>query len=61
MDQKKAHIFYVEDDEVLSYLTTDNLKLNGFEVSHFADGKNALKSFSGTKYDLCIIDVMLPD
>ena len=61
MEQKKAHIFYVEDDEVLSYLTKDNLNLNGFEVSHFANGKQALKSFSGSLFDLCIIDVMLPE
>jgi len=59
--EKKANIFYVEDDEVLGYLTKDNLGLNGYSVSHFIDGKSALKNFSGAMHDICIIDVMLPE
>ncbi len=58
---KQASIFYVEDDEVLGYLTKDNLVLNGYAVSHFLDGKSALKNFSGAVHDICIIDVMLPE
>jgi len=59
--ENKANVFYVEDDEVLGYLTKDNLTLNGYTVSHFLDGKTALKNFSGTLHDICIIDVMLPE
>jgi len=57
----KASVFYVEDDEVLGYLTKDNLILNGYSVHHYLDGKSAFKNFSGTQYDICIIDVMLPE
>ncbi len=57
---KKATIFYVEDDETLGFVTKDNLELSGYEVVHFMDGKNALKHFNISDYDLCILDVMLP-
>ncbi len=57
----QPHILYAEDDQVLSYVTKDNLELNNFKVTHAADGKEALKQFKRGQYDLCIIDVMLPE
>lgn len=57
----KEHILYVEDDEVLSYVTKDNLELNGFAVSHAATGKEAIRLFKQGTYDLCLVDVMLPE
>lgn len=59
--EQKAHLLYVEDDETLSFVTKDNLELNHFKVTHFADGKSAYKGFSNEQFDLCIIDVMLPE
>jgi DNA-binding response OmpR family regulator len=59
--EHKAHIMYVEDDEVLGFVTRDNLIQNNFQVTHFVDGKSAAKNFSGNTFDLCIIDVMLPE
>lgn len=56
-----AKIFYVEDDENLSFVTKDNLELEGFDVEHFADGKSAWKNFLKEKYDLCLLDVMMPE
>lgn len=56
-----AKILYVEDDENLSYVIKDNLEEEGFEVSHYADGKEALKNFQKEKFDLCLLDVMLPE
>lgn len=58
---EKATILYVEDDETLSFVTKDNLELNGYEVVHFADGKSALDQFTKYNFDLCILDVMLPE
>ncbi|MFN4255807.1 MAG: response regulator transcription factor [Saprospiraceae bacterium] len=58
---KKAHLLYVEDDESLSFVTRDNLELNGYEVTYCADGKQALEAIRGGKFDLCILDVMLPE
>jgi len=57
----KATILYVEDDETLSFVTKDNLELNGYNVVHFADGKSALDQFTKYNFDLCILDVMLPE
>ncbi len=54
-------ILYVEDDPNLGFVTKDNLELEGYEIVHFQDGKEAWKSFSKDKYDLCLLDVMLPD
>jgi len=57
----KAHLLYVEDDESLSFVTKDNLLLQGYEITHFVNGKEALESIRKTPYDLCILDVMLPE
>ncbi len=54
-------IFYVEDDETLAFITADHLELNGYEVTHFKDGKSALEAFEPGKYNICILDVMLPE
>lgn len=56
-----AKILYVEDDENLSFVIKDNLEEEGFQVSHFADGKEAYKNFKKEKFDLCLLDVMLPE
>ena len=57
----QAHILYVEDDETLSFVTKDNLELNGYKVTHAADGKSALSIFKKDAFDLCLVDVMLPE
>lgn len=56
----KAKILYVEDDETLSFVTSDNLSLNGYEVIHCLDGETAIESFVKGSFDLCLLDVMLP-
>ena len=37
----KAHLLYVEDDESLGFVTRDSLEMEGYEVTHFSDGKSA--------------------
>lgn len=62
MADKKAHLLYVEDDESLSFVTRDNLELNDYKVTYCDDGNKALEIIrSGQKFDLCILDVMLPE
>jgi len=61
---QKAHILYVEDDESLSFVTKDNLELQGYQVTHCISGGEALEMIKGGKentFDLYILDVMLPD
>jgi len=58
---EKPHILYVEDDETLSFVTKDNLELNGYNVTHAKDGKEAIRIFKKDSFDLCLVDVMLPE
>ncbi len=57
----KATLLYVEDDENLSFVTKDNLELEGYQVSHCMSGKEALQMIQNQTFDLFILDVMLPD
>ena len=58
---RKPKILYVEDDPGLSYVTKDNLVLKGYEVILIKDGKSALQTFTKENFDLCLLDVMLPE
>ena len=57
---KTARILYVEDDLILSFLTRDNLERAGYTIDDCADGSKALEKIKQNKYDLYILDVMLP-
>jgi DNA-binding response OmpR family regulator len=57
---RRATILYVEDDMTLSFVTRDNLELRGYSIEHCEDGLAALEKIAEQKYDLCILDVMLP-
>lgn len=57
---KKAKILYVEDDESLSFLTKDNLEMEGYEVIHCTNGMEAMDEFENSTFDIAILDVMLP-
>lgn len=57
----KARILYVEDDESLSFVTRDNLQLQGYDISCCYDGQSALEAFRTVQFDLCVLDVMLPE
>jgi len=57
---KKNHLLLVEDDESLGYLLSEYLKMNNFEIDWVKNGKNALTKLSKQKFDLCILDVMMP-
>ena len=57
----KAKILYVEDDLTLGFITKDNLELNKYEVNLCTDGLSALKEFEKKHFDICLLDVMLPE
>ena len=56
-----AHLLYVEDDESLSFVTRDNLEMKGYQITHCANGREALEVLREQTFDLCILDVMLPE
>ncbi|MDX2415803.1 MAG: response regulator transcription factor [Bacteroidales bacterium] len=58
---KKTNIFLVEDDLSFGSVLKSYLEINDFEVSWVDDGKYALEKFKSDKFDLCILDVMLPN
>ncbi|WP_276089440.1 response regulator transcription factor [Pedobacter sp. JY14-1] len=54
-------ILLVEDDPNLGQLLQDYLQLKGkFDVVLCVDGEEGLKAFTKQKFDLCILDVMMP-
>lgn len=61
MLNKKNKILLVEDDESLGYLLSEYLKIKDFDVLWAPTGKKALDLIEAHRYDLVILDVMLPD
>lgn len=54
-------ILLVEDEESLQDTIKLNLELEGYEVSAVGNGKTALEEFARKRFDLVILDVMLPE
>ncbi|MCB0790900.1 MAG: response regulator transcription factor [Flavobacteriales bacterium] len=61
MTERKANILLVEDDPNLGFVIQDALKRQGYAVHLCRDGKEGLKYFNEHAYDLCVLDVMLPN
>lgn len=55
------HIFLVEDDLSFGSVMKSYLELNDYQVTWVDDGKYALSKFRAGKYQICILDVMLPN
>lgn len=56
----KLSILVVEDDPNLGFVIQDNLGLQGYDVSLGRDGEEGLRLFHEKKFNLCILDVMMP-
>jgi DNA-binding response OmpR family regulator len=59
MDEK-GRIFLCEDDENLGMLLKEYLHVKNYTVDLFPDGEVGAKNFPKEKYDMCILDVMMP-
>lgn len=59
--QKKPWLFLVEDDQSFGAVLKSYLEINDFEVTWSDDGKYAADRFRHGNFDLCILDVMLPN
>jgi DNA-binding response OmpR family regulator len=53
-------ILLVEDDEALRFIVRDNLEQNLYVVDVAENGREAIDLFEKNKYNLIILDVMLP-
>jgi len=56
----KSQILLVEDDADLARLLCKYLGLQGFEVTLAMDGEAALSLLPGKRFDIAVLDVMLP-
>ncbi len=60
MRKKNTTILLVEDDLNLGFVIQDILRVKGYVVSLCRDGKEGLLAFNSKSFDLCILDVMMP-
>jgi DNA-binding response OmpR family regulator len=60
MNPKSEKILLVEDDQTLNFIIKDNLEQAGYNVVSSEDGVTALANFKSGKFNLCLLDVMLP-
>jgi two-component system OmpR family response regulator len=58
--EEKLKLFLCEDDENLGMLLREYLQAKGYNTDLYTDGEAGYKGFVKEKYDLCILDVMMP-
>lgn len=59
--EEKTRILLCEDDENLGMLLREYLQAKGFAADLYPDGDQGYKAFIKGKYDLCVLDVMMPE
>ncbi len=60
MAAAKATILFAEDDNSLAFMVKDALEEEGYKVIHCADGQTAIDTFDKDKFDICLLDIMMP-
>ncbi|MBI1184654.1 response regulator [bacterium] len=60
MKNSDVKILMVEDDDSLGSILREYLLLKGYNVTHAKDGLEALDWFARDKFDICLLDVMMP-
>lgn len=61
MFKDKINILLAEDDLNLGVLLVDFLETEGYIVKLCKDGEIALKAFQNQSFDICLLDVMMPN
>ncbi len=61
MEAQKHKILLCEDDQNLGLVLKNYLELNDYEVTLERDGRLGLAAFQREKFDLCLLDVMMPN
>ncbi len=57
----KEKLLLVEDDVNFGFVLKSYLEMNDFFVTLITDGKDAVNAFLSREFNLCILDVMLPN
>jgi two-component system OmpR family response regulator len=60
MSEEKMNILLAEDDANLGRLLKEYLEAKEYNVSLASNGKEGFDLFKKEKYDLCLLDVMMP-
>ncbi len=60
MEEVKSKILLVEDDSNFGNVLKNYLELNEFDVTLERDGRLGLAAFQREKFDICLLDVMMP-
>ena len=58
--EQQTTILLCEDDENLGVLLKEYLMANGLRVELQPDGEAGLRAFPKDKFDICVLDVMMP-
>jgi len=61
MEAAKPKVLLCEDDTNLGMVLKNYLELNDYEVTLERDGRLGLAAFQREKYDICLLDVMMPN
>ncbi len=61
MEAIKPKILLCEDDTNLGMVLKNYLELNEYEVTLERDGRLGLAAFQREKFDICLLDVMMPN
>jgi two-component system alkaline phosphatase synthesis response regulator PhoP len=56
----REHVLIVEDEEEIQELVAYNLSREGFRTSVVGSGEDALKKIRAERFDLVVLDLMLP-
>jgi len=60
MSSKKINVLLTEDDHNLGTLLREYLEVKGYTVTLAVNGKQGYERFASGKFDICILDVMMP-
>jgi len=60
MEGRKYRVLLCEDDNNLGMVLKNYLELNDYEVVLERDGRLGLAAFQREKFDICLLDVMMP-
>ncbi len=58
---KKQRLFLVEDDYNFGAVLKSYLEMNDYFVLWIEDGRDALEEYKSDKFDICVLDIMLPN
>ena len=58
--EQKLHILLCEDEESLGMLLREYLQAKGYDAELYLDGESGYKAFMRSKFDMCLMDVMMP-